>query len=1843
MARRKPARVQRHAQQLKRPHEAHAAASGSQKRRKGPHHRQRKAPLSFSVRSEDGHGWSSRNVLRLSLPIPPEHDKLIAALNRLCRGVEDDEDAVRIGVALLSPPSDHVTLFLLDAAVNTTHQDGDEDALVLGDLFPDTYAAWQSRVLSLVERELLSMEIVATRDEEQSASSWSFEWAVAVAWHKYMALCHSRGQTPIAAAPRASPLQAMHHVMIWLLKHSHEASAASETPCTFRYWNEVQVLYDRFVGSNTQACVQFESQTFAMPEIYARIDAARQLQRDTSVYDAKAAVSSELLPTLRPYQKAAVSWMLSREEPSSQRSSTLPTCVTFGHSASHSLQAYDPFCAAFHAAPSPDQTLQQQQEQERLRPMALDLSTVRGGILADEMGLGKTVEVIALVLSHRRHSLRPRLVSTHSSSLPREEDDQEGEGDVMACICGTTDEHPLGFVQCDFCGTWHHQLCTGFVADDAPPSPSSSAGNSPTSSPATSATSSGLWDFDVLPTPSDAPSSPWPSGGFMCYHCQSHERPRFASHTTLIVSPEPIHAQWEHELSRHVRAGALSVLRYPGVRALRARLGGKGPSAEWQVLASPGLLLARYDIVLTTYEALSADLHHVPTAEGGARRSSTRRRRKPYAFVGSPLVALHFWRICMDEAQVGVENTRLQAALTVARLSAAHRWVVTGTPFSARVGELFGYLRFLRISPYAASQKPVEDPEGRDSPQKQTERGEQEALDLGYFRESVERNFTRGAIERVLDLLLWNGQDEHDPAVGGGILWRTGKKHVLDQLNLPPQKTDVVWCRFAAVERHFYDQQEKLIVSLVQQRQRQQQEEQQDREPTQTGDVIARDDRLWQDLLVLRQLCCHPQVGGARNAWGASGASTGGAVLTMDAFLQELVSKAARECEEAQRKLVGAQNGLAALLVLDHDPSGAVLKYLAVMRLVRTNWPRFRADLLPRLHILQNLEQCVQRLYPTSSSTRPQGESGGGEGATAVDGELTADPRKTCLLPELPTLERRISATGLVPDSDEVSGQNRTAISRECALLGRSARHIRRFYLLQVETAHSQARRSFQEVSQELNDGQQQRSSGGKTAMLCTSGSWWSDAIGVVEQSEQDSGQQLVARVQARLAGFGTRWGAAFCGQLVSARALRLLLVRELEALAKRRRVLFDRLAALSDGTPTAADVELSGNCAKCRDGGTGPVCVHCQLYKELDAYRQHFLGVDKTAAAKMKIMDLLADEDDDDGAEASTSAGDAGGAGGSTSLLVEVFKEIAGCARTALRSRQDGRVFASEIQTAMQRETEFWAKLQREWRAAKRLFQAQHQRLGALDELVMACSQLRLRQPGEPEARTRAERLYKLELYEVPIRAAELEAERAAADFDLRDKLAQLRYLLQLQTEAEARQTQQQRSSSSARPLCAVCLQELAQTRAMLPCAHAFCLSCVSTLAGGQHTRKNVRCPTCRRVCAKDSIATTVEGSASIVEAARAEAPADTGGIVQAPQPKTLPHQGGGGLGSKLDALLERVDALRQENPSVKCLLFSQWPQMLALAVQALPRLGVRCFTYSTKRQLPTLLAQFQTCPAACVLALPFKVGANGLNIVEATEVLLVEPLLSATIEAQAVNRVHRVGQTRRTRVHRFIVQESIEERIYGLGKKHRPVNRGAEGVDAEQADDEEDDDVEAVTRLGVAPGRKEQEKLTMRDLQELLNGRVDSVAGPEEEAASEQASTSFWETLVVLNGKSVSRRAALEFLERRRAAELRLQPIRGEQRSQHEDHEPNTMLFCQQVALRVAEEVLALAYPVADASSTTAVRTDMDESASPSVEHADAQLLQRHRDRVREEIAVWQSATAAATNTTVTSPGRS
>nr|GEZ78912.1 E3 ubiquitin-protein ligase SHPRH isoform X1 [Tanacetum cinerariifolium] len=69
-------------------------------------------------------------------------------------------------------------------------------------------------------------------------------------------------------------------------------------------------------------------------------------------------------------------------------------------------------------------------------------------------------------------------------------------------------------------------------------------------------------------------------------------------------------------------------------------------------------------------------------------------------------------------------------------------------------------------------------------------------------------------------------------------------------------------------------------------------------------------------------------------------------------------------------------------------------------------------------------------------------------------------------------------------------------------------------------------------------------------------------------------------------------------------------------------------------------------------------------------------------------------------------------------------------------------------------------------------------------------------------------------------------------------------------------------------------------------------------------------------------------------------------------------------------------------------------------------------------------------------VLLILIQHGANGLNLLEAQHVILVEPLLNPAAEAQAISRVHRIGQTQKTLIHRFIAKDTVEESLYKLNK---------------------------------------------------------------------------------------------------------------------------------------------------------------------------------------------------------------
>jgi E3 ubiquitin-protein ligase SHPRH len=157
------------------------------------------------------------------------------------------------------------------------------------------------------------------------------------------------------------------------------------------------------------------------------------------------------------------------------------------------------------------------------------------------------------------------------------------------------------------------------------------------------------------------------------------------------------------------------------------------------------------------------------------------------------------------------------------------------------------------------------------------------------------------------------------------------------------------------------------------------------------------------------------------------------------------------------------------------------------------------------------------------------------------------------------------------------------------------------------------------------------------------------------------------------------------------------------------------------------------------------------------------------------------------------------------------------------------------------------------------------------------------------------------------------------------------------------------------------------------------------------------------------------------------------------------------------------------------KALVFSEWEEMLSIVESALKANEVVCGRIRGNRDFCTLLPRFREgVDGMRVLLLPLKKGAEGLNLVEATHIFLLEPVLNAAAEAQAINRcklsacaciqcqqcclppltnlyyfrVHRIGQTRPTTVHRLLVVDTIEEGIRDLQAKRAVAAGGADAL---------------------------------------------------------------------------------------------------------------------------------------------------------------------------------------------------
>ncbi|MGP5088551.1 DEAD/DEAH box helicase [Brachybacterium tyrofermentans] len=137
----------------------------------------------------------------------------------------------------------------------------------------------------------------------------------------------------------------------------------------------------------------------------------------------------------------------------------------------------------------------------------------------------------------------------------------------------------------------------------------------------------------------------------------------------------------------------------------------------------------------------------------------------------------------------------------------------------------------------------------------------------------------------------------------------------------------------------------------------------------------------------------------------------------------------------------------------------------------------------------------------------------------------------------------------------------------------------------------------------------------------------------------------------------------------------------------------------------------------------------------------------------------------------------------------------------------------------------------------------------------------------------------------------------------------------------------------------------------------------------------------------------------------------------------------------SKLDALLEHLDEILAEQHRV--IIFSQFTSHLARVGQALEDRGVRyAYLDGSTRDRAGVIDSFRSGDQPAFL-ISLKAGGFGLTLTEADYVFLLDPWWNPAAEAQAVDRAHRIGQTRNVMVYRMVAENTIEDKVLALQER--------------------------------------------------------------------------------------------------------------------------------------------------------------------------------------------------------------
>ncbi|CDF77479.1 unnamed protein product [Chondrus crispus] len=834
--------------------------------------------------------------------------------------------------------------------------------------------------------------------------------------------------------------------------------------------------------------------------------------------------------------------------------------------------------------------------------------------------------------------------------------------------------------------------------------------------------------------------------------------------------------------------------------------------------------LMKADVVLVTYDALKDDVHTF-NALRNPRRGL--RHAKVHHPIPLPLLSVRWHRVAWDESQMLGATGVSQAAQLAKYLHATYRWCVSGTPMTHCIREAIPMFDILQVQ------------DGRNF------------VDWSsYFTPS----FLVEDEKRLRKALR-------------AVMWRSSKDDVNDdELGLPPQVTEVVHTSFGPVERYHYSSlQEKVKTATA-------------KLPV-GADTRSR--TISSDLLtMLRQACCHPQIGIsgrklmsrlARQALGPSGAKAltrydaasqamkrAESPLDMNEVLHALVTKAQAECAEALRSFVASANGLAATCwlqqsILSSSSAGvdgivsAIQLYRETLGLVEENKNVVQMDTIQRMHILFNLNEALDSV----ESTRKK-----------VSGLPISNAERQNALSQLSSLGRTLR------DEDLLYEVNK----------------LKQDYVAEAQAQLVAADASFKELASKLgreplmvqekdyeteDDFETAVPAGVYVKPNTTTMYWWDVAVSVVLEKEQKKRESFVDRVIRKLldaipgGGLNVR---TLAHRLSSIHSFTVIIPPEIAKLQHARDKLHKALREMPGSVPPSqAQIAESGQCRECREFGIGPPCSHCRaehLFEDVErrlyALRENDTSADFVLGGEEERVERTPCPDETeadakaivDGAlrpksRVNNFAQNAGGLR-FQSELETILKSLSLVAKEAGDSKLDKRI--SQWFDGFQ-------LMKKEHAEARAVFEAQRSYLARMDEVNMALMRLSvLGRDEDLSSLSVDQQRHRVPRESLSTLNVEFSSEKAVAEGDFRGKRGNLVFLQSLQKSSEGETTAGDEVVT--RGACAVCLGEFDDSVtevALFACGHILCCQCTLLMIKGADAKSRVssiRCPTCRVKC---------------------------------------------------------------------------------------------------------------------------------------------------------------------------------------------------------------------------------------------------------------------------------------------------------------------------------------------------------------------------------------------------------